>query len=218
MDERTKILFVCNPNNPTGRWWNRATMEEFLRRVDGRAIVVLDEAYSEYISDDDFPRGMELMERYPNVVVFRTFSKIYGLAGLRIGYLCGAPDVVGYIRRTHVVYSVNGLGQQAAAAALSDDGEHIAATRTMVRRARDIVLPVFRDLGLTYVSGEVNFLMVQTPVSDTLVYRQLMRRGIMVRTMTGFRFPNWIRVTLAKENVMRDFVAAFSDVIVRARG
>jgi len=217
MDHRTKILFVCNPNNPTGTWWDRDTMERFLRRVDGRAIVVIDEAYREYVDDERFPDGMELMERHPNVVVFRTFSKMYALAGLRVGYVCGQREVVEYIRRTHIVYSVNGVGQPAAAAALLDDAEHIAATRRMVAEAKDLLLPAFDAMGLKHVSGAGNFVMVETPVSDSLVYRQLMRRGVMVRTMTGFRFPNWIRVSLVQQPVMRDFLTAFREVIETAR-
>ena len=217
MDGRTKVLFVCNPNNPTGSWWRRDEMERFLRGVDGRAIVVLDEAYREYVEDDDFPDGMEMMERHRNVVVFRTFSKMYALAGLRVGYVCGQKDVIDYIRRTHVVYSVNSLGQPAATAALEDDAGHILATRAMVARARKILLPAFEELGLPYISGAGNFVMVRTPASDSLIYRQLMRRGMMVRTMTGFRFPNWIRVTLVHEPVMREFLAAFREVLALVR-
>jgi histidinol-phosphate aminotransferase len=160
---------------------------------------------------------MELMERHPNVVVFRTFSKMYALAGLRVGYVCGQKDVIDYVRRTHIVYSVNGLGQPAAVAALSDDAEHIAATRRMVDRARGILLPAFDELGLPHVSGAGNFVMVKTPASDSLIYRQLMRRGVMVRTMTGFRFPNWIRISLVQEPVMREFVDAFRAVVALAR-
>lgn len=217
MDGRTKILFVCNPNNPTGTWWGREVMERFLERVDGRAIVVIDEAYREYVGDERFPDGMEIMERHPNVVVFRTFSKMYALAGLRVGYVCGRKEVVDYIRRTHILYSVNGVGQPAAAAALLNDAEHIAATRRMVSAARKLLLPAFDELGLKYVSGEGNFVMVETPAPDSLIYRQLMRRGVMVRTMTGFRFPNWIRVSLVQEPVMRDFLAAFREVVAAVR-
>ena len=179
--------------------------------------MVLDEAYREYVDDDDFPDGMEIMERHKNVVVFRTFSKMYALAGLRVGYVCGQKDVIDYIRRTHVVYSVNSLGQPAAAAALENDAEHIAATRAMVARAKELLLPAFDELGLPYVSGAGNFVMVRTPASDSLMYRHLMRRGIMVRTMTGFRFPNWIRVTLVGEPVMREFLAAFREVVELVR-
>jgi histidinol-phosphate aminotransferase len=217
MDGRTKILFVCNPNNPTGTWWDRDVMERFLRGVDGRAIVVVDEAYREYVDDERFPDGMELMERHKNVVVFRTFSKMYALAGLRVGYVCGQQESIDYIRRTHIVYSVNALGQPAAAAALQDDAEHIAATRRMVAEAKALLLPAFDALGLRHVAGEGNFVMVETPVSDSLIYRRLMRRGVMVRTMTGFRFPNWIRVSLVQEPVMREFAAAFGAVVAAAR-
>ncbi len=217
MDGRTKILFVCNPNNPTGTWWKRDEMDRFLRGVDGRAIVVLDEAYREYVDDEEFPDGMEIMERHKNVVVFRTFSKMYALAGLRVGYVCGQKEVVDYIRRTHVVYSVNGLGQPAAAAALADDVEHIRATRAMVARAKEILLPAFEDMDLEYVSGAGNFVMVRTPASDSLMYRHLMRRGVMVRTMTGFRFPNWVRVTMVQEPVMHEFLSAFREVVELVR-
>ncbi|MBU1041257.1 MAG: histidinol-phosphate transaminase [Proteobacteria bacterium] len=218
MDSRTKILFVCNPNNPTGTWWDRDTMERFLRGVGGRAIVVIDEAYCEYVDDERFPDGMELMERHKNVVVFRTFSKMYALAGLRVGYVCGQKEVVDYIRRTHIVYSVNAMGQPAAAAALMDDAEHIAATRLMVAEAKGLLLPAFDELGLNYVSNAGNFVMVETPASDSLIYRQLMRRGIMVRTMTGFRFPNWIRISTVQLPVMQDFLAAFREVLAVVGG
>ncbi len=221
IDDRTKILFVCNPNNPTGAYWDKDTMEAFLKAVDGRCMVVVDEAYFEYVDRPDYPNGMELLERYPNVVVFRTFSKMYALAALRIGYLCGSSDVVGIVRRAHIVYSVNTFAQQAAAASLLDDAELILSTRRMVREAKELLCPFFDSLGLEYLSGEGNFVMVRTPVSDTLLYRMLMKRGIMIRTMTGFRFPNWIRITLAKQPVMKAFASAFSEItagMAAARG
>ncbi len=208
-----RVVFVCNPNNPTGSWWNRATLESFLRSLGGRAMVVLDEAYCEFVDDPDFPDGMEVMENHENVLVFRTFSKMYGLAGLRVGYLCGSREATDIIRRTHIAYSVNALAQAAAVAALADDAEHIAATRRMVADARAFLLPELARMGLEYADGQGNFIMVRTPVSDTLLYRRLMRRGIMVRTMTGFRFPNWIRVSLAGEEDMRAFITALGQAL-----
>jgi len=213
MDGRTKILFVCNPNNPTGTWWDCDTMERFLREVDGRAMVVVDEAYCEYLDDERYPDGMQLMERHPNVVVFRTFSKMFALAGLRVGYVCAQRELVDFIRRTHIVYSVNALGQSAAAAALNAPEEHIVATRAMVARAKALLLPAFEQMGLPYISGAGNFVMVRTNSSDSLMYRQLMKHGIMVRTMTGFRFPNWIRVSMAPEPAMAAFLSAFRSVV-----
>jgi len=211
--EHTKIVFVCNPNNPTGSWWNRATLERFLTGLSGRALVVLDEAYREFLDDPDFPDGLEVMERHPNVLVFRTFSKMYGLAGFRIGYLAGSQEAVDCVRRTHIAYSVNILGQIAAAAALADDAGHIAATRRMVTDAKRFLCDRFTSMGLEYVSGAGNFIMVRTPLSDTLLYRKLMREGVMVRTMTGFRYPNWIRVSLAQEPAMAAFAAALPKVL-----
>lgn len=213
MDTNTKILFVCNPNNPTGTYWDRATMTDFLDAVDNRAVVVIDEAYFEYVEEPDFPDGMDLMDRYPNVVVFRTFSKMYALAALRIGYLAASAELVELIRRTHIVYSVNTLAQQAAAAALSNDGSFITRTRAMVTWARARLCTLFDEMGLEYVANQGNYVMVQLPVSDTLMYRHLMTRGIMVRTMTGFRFPNWIRISLVQAEVMEAFCTVFSQVM-----
>jgi histidinol-phosphate aminotransferase len=218
IDERTKIVFVCNPNNPTGTWWDNAAMEAFLAGVDGRCLVVLDEAYREFVDDPRFPDGMELMERHPNVIVFRTFSKMYGLAGLRVGYVCASSAVTEFIRRTHTVYSVNSLGQKVALAALEDDRKHLLATRRMAEEAKSLLMPAFDSLGLEHVSGAGNFIMARMPVSDTLIYRLLMRHGIMVRTMSSFRFPNWIRVTLSTRPVMEDFVAALGEVLAKLKG
>jgi histidinol-phosphate aminotransferase len=165
------------------------------------------------VEKDGLPDGMKLLEQYPNLVVFRTFSKMYALAALRIGYLCSSPAVVDIIRRTHVVYSVNALAQQAAAAALVDDGPFIAATRAMVAAGKKRVLALCRELGLACQCGEGNFVMIRVPVSDTLLYRKLMARGVMVRTMTGFRFPGWIRVSMGTGDVMDEFCAAMRDAL-----
>lgn len=212
-DERTKILFVCNPNNPTGTYWDARTMRDFLEAVGNERIVVLDEAYFEYVEQEDYPDGMELMREFPNLVVFRTFSKMYALAGLRVGYLCGSAEVVDVIRRTHVVYSVNSLGQIAAAAALEDDGPFIAATRAMVAGAKDLLRAECAKLGLEYLCNEGNFMMIRVPLSDTLLYRKLAHKGILVRTMTGFRFPGWIRVSLVQRPVMEEFCRALEEVV-----
>lgn len=213
IDRHTKILFVCNPNNPTGSSWSRQVLVDFLEQVGDDRIVVVDEAYREYVEDPDYPDTVGLMERFPNLVVFRTFSKMYGLAGLRVGYLAGTEAVVEVVRRTSVAYSVNVQAQQAALAALEDDCEHIAATRALVRQGKAMVGDGCRDLGLETVGGEGNYLMIRTPINDMLMYRRLMRRGMMVRTMTGFRFPGWIRVTLREREVMERFVEALAEEV-----
>jgi histidinol-phosphate aminotransferase len=212
IDERTKILFLCNPNNPTGTYWNETTLRRFLDAVAGRRIVVVDEAYCEFVEQPDFPDGMRLIEEYPNLVIFRTFSKMFGLAGLRIGYLAGDREVVDIIRRTCVVYSVNSLAQEAALQA-ADDWEHVQATRDLVRTARAGLIRDLDALGLPYLSGEGNYIMVRMPMSDSLAYRKLMTHGVMVRSMAGFRFPNWIRITLSLPEPMEALMEALSQVV-----
>ncbi|OPY79522.1 MAG: Histidinol-phosphate aminotransferase 2 [Syntrophorhabdus sp. PtaU1.Bin153] len=212
IDGRTKIIFVCNPNNPTGTYWNTDKMVRFLDTVGGRQIVVIDEAYCEFVSKSDYPDGMKLMAEYPNVVVFRTFSKMYGLAGLRIGYLVGNPEVVDVIRRTCVVYSVNGVAQDAVMAAIDDD-DHVARTRELVRTEKTYLASKLRALGLEVQAAEGCYVMVRLPMSDTLAYRKLMARGVMVRSMTGFRFPNWIRVSIGRHDAMKAFIEALSAIL-----
>ncbi|MBP7864923.1 MAG: histidinol-phosphate transaminase [Acidobacteria bacterium] len=210
VDGRTKIIFICNPNNPTGTGWNRDRLARFLDRAR-HCVVVVDEAYCEFVDDPDFPDGMKLMETYPNLVIFRTFSKMFGLAGLRVGYLAAEPALMSFIRRPYVVYSVNTLAQAAAAEAVRHGEEHVRATRAMVREGKAALLPALERLGLPYVNGEGNFIMVKVPLSDTLFYRRMMPRGFMVRTMTSFRYPGWIRVTVAPAPVMAAFAAALED-------
>ncbi|MHC1726310.1 MAG: histidinol-phosphate transaminase [Syntrophobacteraceae bacterium] len=213
IDERTKILFICNPNNPTGTWWDEKRLRHFLNRVAGRQIVVLDEAYTEFVESPDFPNGMALLQEYPNMVVFRTFSKMFALAGLRIGYLAGSMEVVDIIRRTCVVYSVNSLAQAAACATLDDSEEHVLRTRELIRTEKAFLRREIDSLGLRAVSGEGNFMMIRLPINDTLAYRKMMSRGVMVRSMTGFRFPNWIRVSIARHDAMQAFIEALHFIL-----
>jgi histidinol-phosphate aminotransferase len=212
INERTKLLFICNPNNPTGSCWNGATLRSFLDRVDGRQIVVVDEAYREFVERADFPDGMSLIGEYPNLVVFRTFSKMYGLAGLRIGYLAGNREVVDIIRRTCVVYSVNSLAQVGAFSAL-DDEDHITRTRESTSAGKRFLLKELDLMGIPSVHGEGNFVMARLPMSDSLAYRKMMTKGVMVRSMTGFRFPNWIRITVSHNEAMVAFVEALSGIL-----
>jgi histidinol-phosphate aminotransferase len=217
IDERTKILFLCNPNNPTGTYWSDEKLRRFLDRIDGRRMVVVDEAYFEFVEKKDYPNCMALISEYPNLVVFRTFSKMYALAGLRIGYLAGALNVVDIIRRTCVVYSVNTMAQAAALAAL-DDHDHILRTRDLVDRGKDYLQRELTSLGLNPLAGEGNYVMVRLPMSDSLAYRKLMTKGIMVRTMTGFRFPNWIRISVSHQEALEAFIQALAEVLDKPVG
>jgi histidinol-phosphate aminotransferase len=216
IDSRTKILFICNPNNPTGSYWSTDTLRRFLDKIAGDQVVVVDEAYAEFVEADDYPDGMSLIEDYPNLIIFRTFSKMYGLAGLRIGYLAGQAATVDAVRRTCIVYSVNTVAQDAALAAVGDD-EHVIRTRELMRDGKDYLKQELSRLRLPYVCGEGNFIMIKVPFSDTLAYRKLMTQGVMIRTMGGFRFPNYIRVTMSKLDVLKDFVTALERILPAGR-
>jgi histidinol-phosphate aminotransferase len=213
IDDRTKILFVCNPNNPTGTYWNEEKLRRFLDRVGGNQIVVVDQAYGEFVDNPDFPDAMKMIKEYPNLVVFRTFSKMYGLASLRIGYLAGDRAVVDVIRRTCVVYSVNALAQEAALAALEDGEAHIKATRELCRANREILKECSSRLGLESTIREGNYAIMKLPISDTLAYRLFMKKGYMIRTLTGFRIPGCIRISFHHPSVMEGFAHALEEIL-----
>jgi len=215
VDARTKIIFLCNPNNPTGTWWSEDKLRRFLDRVGGRQIVVVDEAYAEFVDSPEYPDTMSMLAEHPNLVVFRTFSKMYALAGLRIGYLAGSPEVVELMRRTCVVYSVNALAQEAALAALSDDGGHVSRTRALVAEQKAYLARELGAMDLELQHGQGCYMMAHLPMSDTLAYRKLMAQGVMVRTMSGFRFPNWIRISVGLPEAMRALVGALGRVLGR---
>ena len=212
VDKRSKIIFICNPNNPTGKYWNIDRFRAFMDAVGGEKIVVLDEAYAEFVEDKKFPDGLKLVEEYDNLIVFRTFSKMYGLAALRIGYLCAHELLVDAIRKTCVVYSVNAVGQLAAVASL-ESNDHILKTRALVKESKAYLMKELERLSLPYVNGEGNYLMIKCPISDTLAYRKLMTRGLMIRTMSSFRFPGYIRVSISHKDVMEELVNGLEVVL-----
>ncbi|MFZ2959210.1 MAG: histidinol-phosphate transaminase [Candidatus Ozemobacteraceae bacterium] len=212
IDEKTKLIFICNPNNPTGTWWSKERLYAFMDRIAGRRIVVLDEAYAEFVERSEFPDGMKLIDQYPNLLVFRTFSKMYGLAGLRIGYIVGSREVVEIVRRASFASSINTPAQITASLALGDPA-HIFQTREMVRIGKEYLLREFRRMGLNPIGEEGNFLMIRVPMNDALVFRKLMLKGIMVRTMTGFRFPNHIRISIGELPAMQALVEALEGIL-----
>jgi histidinol-phosphate aminotransferase len=215
IDARTRVVFLCNPNNPTGSWWDHARLERFLDAVDGRAIVVADEAYAEFAEHPGFPDSFALMARHPNLVVFRTFSKMWGLAGLRIGWMAAAPEVAATVRKTSISYSVNLLALEAARAAVWD-AAHLEATRAHVRQARAGLAALAARLGLEVVGGIGNFGMLRMPMPDTVVHRRLMARGVMARAMTSFRYPGWLRVSFGTIPAMAAFAEALEAVLAEA--
>jgi len=204
---RTKLVFVANPNNPTGTRVSNAILERFLRSLPSHVICVLDEAYIEFL-DDPPPSIQWAMRR--NVVVLRTFSKIVGLAGVRIGYGVAHRDCIALMHRVRQPFNVNAVAQAGALAALGD-AAHIRKTKTMTRQGLQYLCREFDRLKLEYVPSCANFVLVNVGDGDG-VFRALQQRGVIVRPMRGYKMPQWIRVTVGLPSENRRFIAVLRNL------
>ena len=198
---RTRLVFIANPNNPTGTWLTRAALQAFLDAVPLNVIVVVDEAYFEYVTEPDYPNALEWLGQYPNLVVARTFSKIYGLAGLRVGYGVSSAALADVLNRVRQPFNVNSVAQAAALAALDDDRHLERARRTNSDGMRQLI-DGFGKLGLEFIPSVGNFVCVE--VGDgAKAYDALLRQGVIVRPVGNYGMPRHLRVTvgLPPENV-----------------
>ena len=195
VSERTKLVFIANPNNPTGTYAGRRAVEEFLEIVPGEVIVVLDEAYCEYVERDDYPTGLDYLDRFPNLVVTRTFSKIYGLAGLRVGYAVAAADVTDLLNRVRQPFNVNEPAQDAAVAALADQ-DHVRRCREMNRRGLERFARFCDEMRLPYISSVGNFLTVEFGERTSEIYDALLHEGVIVRPIANYQMPHHLRITI----------------------
>jgi histidinol-phosphate aminotransferase len=198
---RTRIVFVCNPNNPTGGIVTRAQLSAFLDRVPERVLVVVDEAYHEYVDEAGYPDAIaEHVRSRPNVAVLRTFSKIFGLAGLRIGYLVAAPDVVDAASRCRHWFDVSDLAHLAAAASLDDHGE-IVRRRDETAAGRAELAGVLRGAGFDPLPSYGNFVYTEVPGGDAAgLAARLAGQGVLVRSLEAFGAPSGLRVTVGSSD------------------
>ena len=202
----TRIVFVANPNNPTGTWIQPAVLEDFIAAVPDDVLVVLDEAYNEYLEPAQCAPSAEWTRRYPNLIVSRTFSKAYGLAALRVGYGLMNPKVAEMLNRVRQPFNVNALAQAAALAALADSA-YVDESRNLNRAGRAELEAGLRAMGLAFVPSHANFVLVK--IGDAgRAYQRLLEQGVIVRPVANYGLPEWLRVTvgLAAEN--RRFLAA----------
>jgi histidinol-phosphate aminotransferase len=196
--EQTRVILVCNPNNPTGTSVGAEIFDRFAAALPEGVILVVDEAYFEYVRRDDFPDSLGWVSRRPGTAVLRTFSKIYGLAGLRVGYGVMDPELAGYLERVRHPFNVNLLGETAALAAL-DDHEHVERTLRVNREGAGILARELEALGIEVWPTDANFLLAKTGAGS---YELLLREGVIVRPLDGFGLPEHVRITIgtAKEN------------------
>ena len=209
--EKTRVVFIASPNNPTGTIVLSGEWRAFLEAIPRHVVVVCDQAYVEYVEDPDHADPLADVGRHPGVVVLRTFSKIYGLAGVRLGYAVGSADVIGGVARLRQPFNVNAPAQAAAIAAL-DDEEHVERSRALVRAGRARYADACARLGLAFVESHANFVLV-TVGRGAAVTRALLERGVIVRPMDAYGMPDKIRITFGTEREDDRCIAALEAVL-----
>lgn len=213
INSKTKLIFIANPDNPVGTYIKEGDLVRFLEEVSGDVIVVLDEAYYEFAKiKKDYPNSLKLLKRFRNLIVTRTFSKAYGLSGLRIGYGIADPAVIAALNKVREPFNVNLLAQSAATAAL-DDKAHLAKTLKAVREGRDYLLGEFKKLDLFFVDTVTNFVLVDLRRDARDIYEKLLRKGVIVRAMGAWGLKSFIRVTIGKKDENQRFIKALKETL-----
>ncbi len=208
----TKIIFIGNPDNPAGTYLSSLQVEEFLRAVPQSTLVFFDEAYFEYVQARDYPDTLGLMKKYPNVMTTRTFSKIYGLAGLRIGYGVARREVIGVLDRLREPFNVNSLAQAAALAAL-EDGAYYRRIAKEVNEQRQFLYRSLENLGLAYEVSFTNFILVHVGGDSSRVAGALLKKGVIIRDMVAWGLKGYIRVSIGSPSENKRFIKTLGEVI-----
>jgi len=216
VSEHTRLAFIANPNNPTGTWVDAAALEAFLRALPEHVLVVVDEAYCEYVEAPGYPSCVGWLERYPNLVVTRTFSKAYGLAGLRVGYAVSHPQVAELLNRIRQPFNVNSPALAAAAAAL-EDHDHLRRAREVNRQGMAQLAAGFEAMGLDYIPSVGNFVAVDVQRPGAEVFEALLPHGVIVRPIGGYGMPHHLRVSVGLEQENARFLEALGQVMAAPR-
>jgi histidinol-phosphate aminotransferase len=209
---RTRLVYLANPNNPTGTWFGHAELETCLRAIPPSIPVVVDEAYHEYVDQPAIGSALALRTRHPNLIVTRTFSKGYGLAGLRVGYAIASPGTVAILNRLRESFNVGGPSLLAAAVALTDPG-HVAMTRDRTRAMREELAWELAALPIQVTPSQTNFLLLDFGCDAASIERGLYQRGVVVRPMGGYGLPTCLRVNLGRADENARFLAALREVL-----
>ena len=215
IDDDTRLVFVANPNNPTGTFIDGPTLEAFIAKVPRHVAVVLDEAYTEYLPADKRYDSIDWVRRYPNLLVSRTFSKAFGLAGLRVGFAIAQPELTDLLNRLRQPFNVNSLAQAAAVAALKDEA-FLEESASVNARGYRRLTEAFDKLGLEYVPSDGNFVMVRVGSDDgagARVNLDLLKQGVIVRPVGNYGLPQWLRVTIGLPAENEAFIAALEKTL-----
>lgn len=210
--DRTRVVFVANPNNPTGTLLSQASVEAFIAALPETVVCVLDEAYFEFVSRMETVDSLDWLKKYPNLIITRTFSKAYGLAGLRVGYSLSSPEIADILNRVRQPFNNNTLALAAAEAALSDD-EHLQQTITVNAQGMQQLTEGFKQLGLEWIPSAGNFVSVDLRQPGQPVYESLLRKGVIVRPVGNYEMPNHLRISIGTQAENQQFLHALGNVL-----
>ncbi|WP_425448459.1 histidinol-phosphate transaminase [Dethiothermospora halolimnae] len=207
--DKTKIIWLCNPNNPTGTMFTKEKLINFLDKVPRDIVVVYDEAYNEYVTRDDYPKNsIELLDDYPNIIIMRTFSKVYGLASLRVGYTMASEEIISNINKIRGPFNVNTLAQVAAIASLEDD-DFLRKSYELNKEGKEYLYKEFDSMGLKYAPSETNHIFVNVNKNGQEVFVELQKKGMIIRPMQD----TWIRVSIGTMDQNKKFIKLLKEVI-----
>ena len=212
INERTKLIFICNPNNPTGTIVNKEAVDKFMRQIPEDIVIVFDEAYYDYVEDKNYPDSLSYVLEGKNIIILRTFSKIAGIAGVRIGYGIAKPELIGYLRQVASPFPANRLAQVAAAASL-DDEEHRRKVLRSNQEGKRYLYRELKKLGFFYVPTEANFVFIDLKEDAEVIFEKLLKEGVIIRPGKTWGCPNFIRVTIGTINENRKFIQALKEVL-----
>jgi histidinol-phosphate aminotransferase len=210
--DKTRLVFIANPNNPTGTWLTADQLRSFLDKVPPDVIVVVDEAYSEYVSLADYPDCVTWLGRYPNLVVTRTFSKVFGLAGIRVGYSVSSPDIADVLNRIRQPFNVNSLALEAAIAALEDE-DHVQKSVLLNEQERSRISADCERMGLHSIPSAGNFILVDMGQPALPIFDALLHRAVIVRPVDNYGLPNYLRITVGTHDENTRLIEALEHVL-----
>ncbi|MGC5325445.1 histidinol-phosphate transaminase [Brevibacillus sp. SYSU BS000544] len=208
--EQTKIIVLPNPFDPTGTYFTEVQLTRFLESLPSSVIVAVDESYGEYATAADYSSAASLVEKHPQILVIRTFSKAYGLAGARIGYLVTSLDIVGFINRIRTPYQISSVAQAGALASLQDE-EYLKKCVEWNERGKQYLYEQLKELNITYTPSQANFVLLDTGRNASELFNLLARKGVVVRTVEGA--PTFLRVSVGTQEALEHFVAAMKDLL-----
>lgn len=211
INAQTRVVFLANPNNPTGTMFDVAEFKSFMSKVPEDVVVVLDEAYSEYVSDENYPDGIELLPLYPNLIVTRTFSKAYGLASLRVGWAASAPEIADLLNRVRQPFNVDSLALAAAKAALQDE-EYLAASKELNSKGMAQIIQALEARGLGYIPSKGNFITVDFAQETSEINQSFLKQGVILRPVANYGMPNHLRVSIGTQEENQRFIDVLNEM------